>query len=728
MKKRVQRITVKEIGVGDRTNMLFSTSLVTYGRGTAIVVETGMNTEVGKIAEMLNTTEEQETPLQAKLNKLGKTLGIAAISICVFIFFIGLLQGKEPIHMFMTAVSLAVAAIPEGLVAVTTIVLAIGVEKMVTRNAIVKKLPAVETLGSATVICSDKTGTLTQNKMTVKKAFWNSKLADIEKAEMDNELQHLVYNAILCNDTKILEDGSLAGDPTETALTEMAFGFKLDSSIFGDMPRVAEVPFDSDRKLMTTVHRINDNLYRVYTKGGVDELLKRCKGYNLNGNYREDLERYKEDIYKNNEAMAKEALRVLAFAYKELDHKPEKAELETIEGDLIFLGMVGMIDPPRQEAKLAVEKCKTAGIKTVMITGDHKITAIAIAKQLGILENENEAITGSELEEMSDEDLTKNVRQYSVYARVSPEHKVRIVKAWQANGEIVAMTGDGVNDSPALKTANIGCAMGIVGTEVAKEAADVILTDDNFATVVSAVEEGRRIYDNILKVIQFLISCNVGEVILLFLATLLTPLFAKWFGIVDATAIEVLLPIHILWINLVTDSLPALALAFDPANSDIMERKPLKPTQGVFTKGMTFRIIYQGVMVGLITLAAFMIGLATTNAPIDGLTLDESKIEVGQTMAFVTLALLELVHVFNVRDNKKSIFKTKVFNNSKLLLAVAASALLIFIILLVPALRDIFSIPVLPVGNALEIAGLVILPLIIVEILKALKINTAKDE
>ena len=728
VEKMSNAIEEKEIGVGDRTNMLFSTSLVTYGRGTAIVVDTGMNTEVGKIAEMLNSTEEQETPLQAKLNKLGKTLGIAAISICVFIFFIGLLQGKEPIHMFMTAVSLAVAAIPEGLVAVTTIVLAIGVEKMVTRNAIVKKLPAVETLGSATVICSDKTGTLTQNKMTVKKAFWNNRLTDIEKADMDNELQHLVYNAILCNDTKILEDGSLAGDPTETALTEMAFAFKLDSSIFGDMPRVAEVPFDSDRKLMTTVHRINDNLYRVYTKGGVDELLKRCKGYNLNGNYREDLERYKQDIYKNNEAMAKDALRVLAFAYKELDHKPEKAELETIEGDLVFLGMVGMIDPPRQEAKLAVEKCKTAGIKTVMITGDHKITAIAIAKQLGILENENEAITGTELEEMSDEDLTKNVRQYSVYARVSPEHKVRIVKAWQANGEIVAMTGDGVNDSPALKTANIGCAMGIVGTEVAKEAADVILTDDNFATVVSAVEEGRRIYDNILKVIQFLISCNVGEVILLFLATLLTPLFAKWFGIVDATAIEVLLPIHILWINLVTDSLPALALAFDPANSDIMNRKPLKPTQGVFTKGMTFRIIYQGIMVGLITLTAFIIGLATTNAPIDGLTLDASKIEVGQTMAFVTLALLELVHVFNVRDNKKSLFKSKVFNNGKLILAVTASALLIFIILFIPVLRNIFSIPVLPMGNALEIAGLVIIPLIIVELFKALKINTAKDE
>ncbi len=728
VEKMTEVIADKEIGVGDRTNMLFSSSLITYGRGTAVVVETGMNTEVGKIAEMLNATEDRQTPLQIKLNKLGKTLGIAAIIICVIIFIIGLLQGKEAIHMFMTAVSLAVAAIPEGMVAVTTIVLAIGVEKMVTRNAIVKKLPAVETLGSATVICSDKTGTLTQNKMTVKKAFWNNRLVDIEKVEMDNELQHLTYNAILCNDTKVLEDGSLAGDPTETALTEMAFGFKLDSSIYSDMPRVAEVPFDSDRKLMTTVHKINDNLYRVYTKGGVDELLKRCKGYSLNGNYREDLERYKQDIYKNNEEMARNALRVLAFGYKELNHKPEKAELETIESDLIFLGMVGMIDPPRQEAKLAVEKCKSAGIKTVMITGDHKITAIAIAKQLGILENEDEAITGTELEEMSDEDLTKNVRQYSVYARVSPEHKVRIVKAWQANGEIVAMTGDGVNDSPALKTANIGCAMGIVGTEVAKEAADVILTDDNFATVVSAVEEGRRIYDNILKVIQFLISCNIGEVIVLFLATLLTPWFAKWFGISDPTMIEVLLPIHILWINLVTDSLPALALAFDPANSDIMTRKPLKPSQGVFTKGMTFRIIYQGIMVGLITLSAFVIGLATTTTPIDGLTLDESKIEIGQTMAFVTLSFLELVHVFNVRDNKKSLFKTKVFNNSKLLLAVGASALLVVIILLVPALRNIFSIPHLPMGNALEILGLVLLPVLIVEVFKALKINTAKDE
>ena len=402
--------------------------------------------------------------------------------------------------------------------------------------------------------------------------------------------------------------------------------------------------------------------------------------------------------------------------------------MENIENNLIFVGMVGMIDPPREEAKKAVEKCKTAGIKTVMITGDHKITATAIAKKLGILENEDEAITGADLEKMTDEDLEKNVRHYSVYARVSPEHKVRIVKAWQKNGEIVAMTGDGVNDSPALKTANIGCAMGVVGTDVAKEAADVILTDDNFATIVSAVEEGRRIYDNILKVIQFLLSSNVGEVVVLFLATLCTPLFASWFGITDITHLEILLPIHILWINLVTDSLPALALAFDPANQDIMKRKPAKPGKGVFTKGMTWRVIYQGVMIGLLTLGAFMIGLATTTEPINGLSLDESKIEVGQTMAFVTLAMSELVHVFNVRNNKKSIFKTKVFNNSKLIWAILASAVLMISILLIPALRNIFSIPVLPSQNVIELIALIFAPLVIVEIFKLFKINSTKDE
>ena len=730
VEKNIEKIENNEVGIGDRVNMLFSSSLVTYGRGKGIVVETGMTTEVGKIAGMIKDVEKQETPLQTKLNKLGKTLGIVALAICVFIFIVGLIQGKEPIGMFMTAVSLAVAAIPEGLAAVSTIVLAIGVQKMVKKNAIVKRLPAVETLGSATVICSDKTGTLTQNKMTVKKIFWNDAIRDLDNIgenEIDEELKKLVYANMLCNDTKISNEGELTGDPTETALVDMAFKLDFDPSIYDRTPRIEEVPFDSERKLMTTVNKVDDD-YVVYTKGGIDELLKRCNSYEINNNVNNDLGAYINKIRQENEKMAKEALRVLGCAYKVIDHFPSKEEMKNIENNLTFIGMVGMIDPPRQEAKVAVEKCKTAGIKTVMITGDHKITATAIARELGILENDDEAITGQDLENMTDEELEKNVRHYSVYARVSPEHKVRIVKAWQKNGEIVAMTGDGVNDSPALKTSDIGCAMGVVGTDVAKEAADVILTDDNFATIVSAVEEGRRIYDNILKVIQFLLSSNIGEIVVLFLATLLTPLFANWFGITDITHLEILLPIHILWINLVTDSLPALALAFDPANSDIMTRKPAKPGKGIFTKAMTWRIIYQGIMIGLLTLAAYAIGLATTNEPINGLTLEQSKIEVGQTMAFVTLALSELVHVFNVRDNKKSIFKTKVFNNKKLVWAIIASAALMFVILLIEPLRNIFSIPILPTQNILELVCLIFAPIVIVEIFKLLKINTIKDE
>ena len=729
VEKMTEKIEDEETSLGDRLNMLFSSSLVTYGRGKGIVVETGMTTEVGKIAGMINQADEQTTPLQDKLNKLGKTLGIAALVICVFIFIVGLIQGKEPIHMFMTAVSLAVAAIPEGLVAVSTIVLAIGVQKMVKRNAIVKRLPAVETLGSATVICSDKTGTLTQNKMTVEKIFINSETKDLEeyKNNITEDIKKLVYVNMFCNDTKISKDGTLTGDPTETALVDMAFRLDFDPSIYDQMPRVEEIPFDSDRKLMTTVNKVNEK-YVVFTKGGVDELLNRCNSYLLNGEIKQDLENYTKIIRENNENMAKEALRVLAGAYKEIDHEPSKEEMEKIENDLTFIGMVGMIDPPREEAKKAVEKCKTAGIKTVMITGDHKVTATAIAKKLGILKDEKEAITGVELDKISDEELEKNIRNYSVYARVAPEHKVRIVKAWQKQGEVVAMTGDGVNDSPALKQADIGCAMGMVGTDVAKEAADVILTDDNFATVVSAVEEGRRIYDNILKVIQFLLSSNIGEIVVLLLATLGTSLFSKWFGIADIAHLEILLPIHILWVNLITDSLPALALAFDPANDGIMERKPIKSSKGIFTKSMVYRIIYQGVMVGLLTLAAFMIGLATTDTPIDGLTLDETKIEVGQTMAFVTLALSELVHVFNIRDNKKSVFKTKVFNNKTLIGAIIMSALLMFVVLLVPGLRHMFSIPILPVDNIIEIICLVFAPLVIVEIFKLFKINSLSDE
>ena len=625
--------------------------------------------------------------------------------------------------MFMTAVSLAVAAIPEGLPAVSTIVLAIGVQRMVKKNAIVKSLPAVETLGSATVICSDKTGTLTQNKMTCLRVFYNNKVEEIKNIkEVDGELANLLNNCILCNDSKLSSDGTLAGDPTETALIDFANKLKVPTDkILENLPRVEEVPFDSDRKLMTTVNKDNGK-YLVYTKGGIDELLSRCNSYIINGEVRHDLEDYKKTIAIENENMAKLALRVLGFAYKEIDHFPTKEEMQNIEKDLIFSGMVGMIDPPREEAKKAVAKCKTAGIKVVMITGDHKITATAIARELGILKNDDEAITGKELEAMSQEDLEKNIRKYSVYARVSPEHKVRIVKAWQKNGEIVAMTGDGVNDAPALKTANIGCSMGIVGTDVAKEASDVILTDDNFATVVSAVEEGRRIYNNILKAIQFLLASNIGEIIVIFIAIMFTPIIASAAGISDVSELVPLLPIHILWINLVTDSLPALALAVEPANKDLMKRKPIKPSKGIFTKGLTFRVAYQGIMIGIITLIAFLIGLNTPNIG------EHERIEVGQTMAFATLAFAELIHVFNVKSNKESIFKVGILNNTKLLLAIGVSALMMFAILLIPALRDIFNIVELPVENILEVILLVLSPLVIVEIFKLLKINTAKDE
>ena len=732
VEKETEAMKEQKVGIGDRINQVFSSGLVTYGRGKGIVVETGMNTEVGKIAGIINDTVDTETPLQIKLNKLGKTLGIVAIVICIIIFIVGIAIGKDAMEMFMTAVSLAVAAIPEGLAAVSTIVLAIGVQKMVKKNAIIKKLPAVETLGSATVICSDKTGTLTQNKMTVQKVFYDNILQNVQDAKVNNnndELKQLVYISMLCNDTKVGADNILTGDPTETALVDMGFELDFEPSVLEEFPRVEEIPFDSERKLMTTVHKMQDK-YIVYTKGGIDELLKCCTSYNINGEIKQDLEEYKKTIEINNEAMAKEALRVLAMAYKELDHKPTKEEVKDLERNLTYIGMVGMIDPPREEAKEAVKKCKTAGIKTVMITGDHKITATAIAKELGILEKEEEAITGAELEEMSQEELEKNIRNYSVYARVSPEHKVRIVKAWQKQGEIVAMTGDGVNDAPSLKTADIGCSMGIVGTDVAKEAADVILTDDNFATVVSAVEEGRRIYDNILKAIQFLLSSNVGEIVVLFIAILITPWLSSYFGI-DVNLIVPLLPIHILWINLVTDSLPALALAVDPAEEDVMERKPNKPGKGIFTKGMTWRIVYQGIMIGLLTLVAFIIGLATPEKDlpvIEGLSNEEIKVEIGQTMAFTVLALSELVHVFNIRNNKKSIFKTKVFNNKTLLLAIGVSAALMLVILFIPVLRHIFSIPVLPTANIIEIILLVFAPIVIVEIFKLLKINWAKDE
>ena len=735
VEKMSNKIENENIGIADRTNMAFSSSLVTYGRGKGVVVETGMNTEVGKIAKIINNTDNEETPLGKKLNNLGKILGIGALVICAVIFVVGLAYGKEPLEMFMTAVSLAVAAIPEGLAAVSTIVLALGVQRMVKKHAIVKRLPAVETLGSTTVICTDKTGTLTQNKMTVSEIYWNGKIVnanEIESNHIDSELRLLVDISMFCNDTKIGTNKQLLGDPTETALVDMGFNLNFDPSRFDRIPRIGEIPFDSERKLMTTVNKIGDK-YFVYTKGGIDELLERCNRYIENGQVKLDRDDFEDEVRNVNNQMAKKALRVLGMAYKELDHKPSDEEIKNIEKDLIFVGMCGMIDPPRLEVKEAVAKCKTAGIRTVMITGDHKITAIAIAKELGIIQNDNEAITGSELEKMTDEELKENVKRYSVYARVSPEHKVRIVKAWQSYGEIVAMTGDGVNDAPALKTADIGCAMGIVGTDVAKEAADVILTDDNFATIVDSVEEGRRIYNNILKVIQFLISSNIGEIVVLFLSILITPWLSAKFNI-DISLIEIFLVTQLLWINLVTDSLPALALSVDPADSDVMNKQPNR-ANGIFTKGMTWRIIYQGLTIGIVTLIAFICGLASSDSTIMSiqskypqLSIPELKVEIGQTMAFIVIAFSELVHVFNIRNNNKSIFKTGIGGNKWLFIANGVASVLMLIVLLIPGLQQLFGIIMLPIDKLVECIILIFIPVIIVEIMKLLKINTSKDE
>ena len=717
VEKTTEKIDKEDIGIGDRLNQAFSSSLVTYGRGKGIVVSIGMQTEVGKIATMLDSVDDSETPLSRRLEALGKTLGIAALVICLVIFAVGsFVHGREIFEMFMTAVSLAVAAIPEGLPAISTIVLSIGVQRMVKRNAIIRTLPSVETLGSATVICSDKTGTLTQNKMTVEKIFYNNEIFGVEekKYNVDDHLRLLMNSMILCNDTKVTKDGEefkLAGDPTETALVDL--GIKLNmlkTTMDDENPRVEEIPFDSERKLMSTVNNTNQGLF-VYTKGGVDEILSKCSKIHLDNQEMALSAENINYIKQVNEEMAKGALRVLAMAYKRVDKVPTHDEMNNLESELVYIGMVGMIDPARPEAKEAVEKCKTAGIKPVMITGDHKVTAMAIAKDIGILENESEAITGSELEKMPQEELEKNVKNYSVYARVSPEHKVRIVKAWQSQGEVVAMTGDGVNDAPALKTADIGAAMGIVGTDVAKEAADVVLTDDNFATIVSAVEEGRRIYDNILKAVQYLLSSNIGEIIVLFVATMF-----GWLA-------EPLLPIHILWINLVTDSLPALALSVDPAEKDIMKRKARKD-KNIFSKGMTFRVIYQGIMVGVLTLLAFCIGCR-----FDFASLANPEVAMtAQTMAFAVLAMSELVHAYNVRSNKESIFKIKLKTNMVLVLATLVSLLLMVVVLGVPVLQGMFEVTELSITNWVWVILLSLAPLTIVEILKLFKINTLKDE
>ncbi len=690
---KTPRPNAEDAALGDRTSMAFSSSLVSYGRGVGVCVLTGMQTEVGRIADMVQSTQDTETPLKKRLESLGKTLGVACLAICAAMFGVGVLYGREILHMFLLAVSLAVAAIPEGLPAITTVVQAMGVKRMVGRNAIVRTLPAVETLGSATVICSDKTGTLTQNKMTVQQAAFNGAVHPLPglSPKQDEQLMGLLSCAMLCNDATVREDGAALGDPTETALLDMALRFSLNPEEWrARIPRVDEVPFDSDRKLMSVLCRPgNGDSYVLYTKGAMDELLARCDNIIESNAARPITEEDRAWAAGVNQGMAERAQRVLAYAWKGFESRP--ADLSQEEKGLTFLGLTGMIDPPREEAATAVATCAMAGIRPVMITGDHKITATAIAREIGIYRECDVAVSGVELEAMSDDELYERVREISVYARVSPAHKMRIINAWQRHGEVVAMTGDGVNDAPALKKADIGCAMGRVGTEVAKEAADVILTDDNFATVVSAVEEGRRIYDNIKKAIQFLLSSNLAEILVLLFATLLN-------------LAEPLLAIHILWINLLTDSLPALALGLDPAEQGIMQRPPVRGSS-LFDRTALIRIGWMGAMIGALTFAAYLLGA-------------DAGIDTARTMAFSVLSFSELIHAFNLRSERQSLFSLHLFTNKWLFAAAGGGILLTFAILEIAPLRELFRLTTLSGAHWAHVALLSIAPLVIVELVK----------
>ena len=670
--------------------MAFSTTIVVNGHGEAIVTDIGMNTKVGKIAKMIITNEAPETPIQKKLGEVGKSLGIACLGICLLIFVIGLLKKIEPIEMFMTSVGLAVAAIPEGLPAIVTIMLSIGVTKMAKKNSIIRKLPAVETLGSSSVICSDKTGTLTQNKMQV------TKIANINGETNDKEyIKWLMGMATMCTDVEISKENGkmeLTGEPTEKAIVSKALDEGQNKNeLYNVMKRVKDIPFDSSRKMMTTIHKM-PNGYRVITKGAPDVLLKRCNKVYDNGNVT-TLDYSKTKLIENqNNKMADEALRVLAIAYLDIPNLPSKIDTETVEKNLIFIGLIGMIDPPREGVKEAVATCKKAGIKTVMITGDHIITAKAIAKDLGILRGSDLAVTGEELDKIPQSILQKNIMNYSVFARVTPEHKVRIVKAYQSTGAVVAMTGDGVNDAPALKNADIGIAMGKNGTDVAKNAADMVLTDDNFVTIVEAVKQGRNIFDNIKKAVHFLIATNIGEIVTIFLGLVL--------GLKSP-----LLAIQLLWINLVTDSLPAIALGLEKPETDIMNKKPRDSKKGIFADGLWQRIITEGTMLGILTLVAFSVG----NYLYD--------IEVGRTMAFVSLGLLELVHSFNIKS-EESIFKVGLFENKYLLGAFILGALLQIVVVVIPSVAEVFKLVPLTQVQWMYTFGISILPLVIMEIQK----------
>ncbi len=668
-----------DASLGDRTNMAFQSCAVTYGHGRGIVVSTGVNTEVGKIASMIQAVPDFKTPLQIRLDKLGKALAWASLAACVIIFIVGMIYGHELLSMFMTAVSLAAAAIPEGLPAVSTIVLAVGVQRLAKRNAIVRNMPSVETLGSTTVICSDKTGTLTQNKMTVVKCL----------PESGTEL---VKIAVLCNDASINADGQPIGDPTETALIALGERQKvLKSDLQREYPRVAEIPFDSERKLMTTIHSDPQGGYYVAVKGGFDEILSRCTAILDKGSARPLTQEDKKRLAAENGQMANEALRVLCMAYK---HSGQAAPDDKCEQELIFAGMTGMIDPPREEVRDAVRKCQEAGIRPVMITGDHKITAVAIARNLGIMHDGDSAYTGADVKTMSEAQLREAVNGASVFARVSPEDKLRIVKAFKSKGEVVAMTGDGVNDAPALRLADIGVAMGITGTDVAKEAADVVLTDDNFATIVSAVEEGRRIYDNVLKTIRFMLSTNFGELMLLFTAVLLN-------------LPSPLLPIHILWINLVTDSLPALALGFDMAEEGIMTRRPIDPKEGIMTRSFALNSLFRGFLIAALSLIAWFIGAETSP-------------QTGTTMSFAVVALSQISILFCVRAGHNAIVH-HLFTNKYLWMAVAFVLTLMLGVMLVPGAQQIFHLEPLNKGQWGWIAALSIFPAVIIELGKLLR-------
>ena len=711
VEKNITETVEAEAGIGDRVNMCYQNSNVTYGRGTGVVTNTGMYTEVGKIADMLANADESQTPLKQSLEQLSKTLTYLIIAIALVTFLVSVfIRGEQPLEGLMVAVALAVAAIPEGLPAIVTILLSLGTTSLAKRNAIVRKLPAVETLGSTEIIASDKTGTLTMNQMTVEKVYTNGQLqnADTELGADNTTLRIMTF----ANDTKVDPDGKLIGDPTETALVQFGLDHNFDvREVLKSEPRVAELPFDSDRKLMSTIHKEPDGSYFVAVKGAPDQLIKRVTRIEINGEVRPITDEDKQAILAVNKDLAKQALRVLMMAYKTTSEIPT-SESEVVESDLIFSGLVGMIDPERPEAAEAVRVAKEAGIRPIMITGDHQDTAEAIAKRLGIIDpndTEDRVITGAELNELSDEEFQKVFKQYSVYARVSPEHKVRIVKAWQNEGKVVAMTGDGVNDAPSLKTADIGIGMGISGTEVSKGASDMVLADDNFATIIVAVEEGRKVFSNIQKSIQYLLSANMAEVFIIFFATLF-----GW---------DVLQPVHLLWINLVTDTLPAIALGVEPAEPGIMTHKPRGRQSNFFDGGVFGAIMYQGVFQTILVLAVYGWGLVFpehhTQAEIHADAL---------TMAFATLGLIQLLHAFNVKSVYQSVFKVGLFRNKTFNWAIPVAFILLMATIVVPGFNNLFHVSHLSFTQWLAVIVGSFLIVVLVEIVKAIQRALGKDK